>query len=141
LIAVFVGDCSVAPRYTRSSVSNKNYSSKSKFNGTTTVDRMPDRAGSFYQIGTASYYAKKFIGNKTANGERYNNSLTAAHRTLPFNTMVKVTNIANDRSVVVRINDRGPFTKKRIIDISELAAREIGLIRSGVGKVRLEVVK
>lgn len=86
----------------------------------------------------ASYYSH---GSRTANGERFNpNALTAAHRTLPFGTKVRVTHRKSGRSVVVRINDRGPFAKKRIIDVSRGAARALGMIRSGVARVVVEVV-
>ncbi|MFB2935181.1 septal ring lytic transglycosylase RlpA family protein [Aerosakkonemataceae cyanobacterium BLCC-F154] len=91
--------------------------------------------------GIASWYGPGFHGNRTANGERYNqNSLTAAHRSLPFGTMVRVTNLRNGLSVVVRINDRGPFTRGRIIDLSAAAARTIGLTSSGIARVTVEVL-
>lgn len=91
------------------------------------------------EVGMASYYHDKFVGRKTANGEKYRKSKkTAAHQTLPFGTRVKVTNLANGRSVKVRINDRGPFAKGRIIDLSKSAARKVGLIQAGVAKVKLE---
>lgn len=91
--------------------------------------------------GPASWYGPGFHGRRTANGEVFNqNALTAAHRTLPFGTVVRVTSVNNNRQVVVRINDRGPFTGGRIIDLSAQAAREIGLDRAGVGTVRVEVL-
>ncbi|MFP4106468.1 MAG: septal ring lytic transglycosylase RlpA family protein [Phycisphaerae bacterium] len=91
--------------------------------------------------GTASWYGPKFHGKKTASGEVFDQTaLTAAHRTLPFGTRVRVTNLANGKSVVVRVNDRGPFVKGRIIDLSRAAAEEIGMIRSGTARVRLEVL-
>jgi rare lipoprotein A len=94
------------------------------------------------ETGMASYYNDKHIGKKTASGEIYNNTqFTAAHRTLPFGTEVKITNIANGRSVNVKINDRGPYAKGRLIDISKAAARELGLIAKGVGKVKIEYEK
>ncbi|MFN3403552.1 MAG: septal ring lytic transglycosylase RlpA family protein [Cytophagaceae bacterium] len=94
----------------------------------------------FTQIGTASFYANKFHGRKTASGEKYSkNAFTAAHNTLPFNSYVKVTNLSNQKSVIVRINDRGPFVKSRIIDLSYVAAKEIGIISSGTGKVKIEL--
>ncbi len=93
-------------------------------------------------IGMASFYAAKFQGRRTASGETFNNSaMTAAHRSLPFGTQVKVTNVRNGRSVVVRINDRGPYAKGRIIDLSKAAAKKIGVSRSGVARVKLEVLK
>jgi rare lipoprotein A len=93
------------------------------------------------QKGTASYYARRFRGRRTANGERHDpQALTAAHRVLPFGTRVRVTNLANDRSVVVRINDRGPFVRGRILDLSRASARELGFLRSGTTEVLMEVV-
>ena len=91
--------------------------------------------------GIASYYGAELAGNRTASGERFNpHGLTAAHRTLPLGTKLRVTNVANGRSVVVRVNDRGPFVGKRLIDVSLGAAREIQMIRSGTAQVRLEIV-
>lgn len=94
------------------------------------------------QTGKASYYAKKFNGRRTASGEKFRSSKrTAAHRTLPFGTKVKVTNLKNGRSVKVKINDRGPFVAGRIIDLSRKAARKIGILDEGVGSVRIEYRK
>ncbi|NMW18247.1 MAG: septal ring lytic transglycosylase RlpA family protein [Chlorobiaceae bacterium] len=92
--------------------------------------------------GKASYYANEFHGKKTANGETFNiHKLTAAHPTLPFGTWVRVTNLNNDKDVVVRINDRGPFVKGRIIDLSVDAAKAIGIMQSGTVRVKLETLK
>ncbi len=92
--------------------------------------------------GTASYYAEEFNGKRTANGEIYNmNALTAAHRTLPFNSTIRVKNRENGRSVVVRINDRGPFKSDRIIDLSYAAARQIGLIVNGTALVDVDIIE
>ncbi len=86
----------------------------------------------------ASYYADKYIGRKTSNGERFKqNKLTAAHKTLPFGTKVKVTNLSNGQSVKVRINDRGPFIQGRIIDLSKKAAKKIDMVNTGVTKVTI----
>lgn len=91
--------------------------------------------------GTASWYGGKFHGRRTANGETYNmHALTAAHPSLPFGTQVVVTNQNNGRTVVVRINDRGPFIGGRIIDLSHKAASQIGMINSGTARVTLEVL-
>ncbi len=91
--------------------------------------------------GTASWYGGKFHGRKTANGETYNmHALTAAHKYLPFGTEVVVTNQNNGKSVVVRINDRGPFVGSRIIDLSQAAATQLGMINSGTAKVKVEVL-
>lgn len=97
---------------------------------------------SFQQTGFASYYGNKFQGRKTASGERYNkNLMTAAHQTLPFNTKVRVTCLDNNLSVIVRINDRGPRSQTRIIDLSRAAANEIDIVRKGIAKVSIEVVE
>jgi len=93
------------------------------------------------ESGMASYYGNEFIGRKTANGERFDQGkLTAAHRTLPFGTRVKVTNKQNGKSVVVRVNDRGPFAKGRIIDLSSSAFKSIAYLGVGVIPVHIQVV-
>ena len=93
------------------------------------------------QVGVASYYAGTWHGRRTASGERFDmHELTAAHRTLPFGTRVRVTNLNNGREVIVRINDRGPWKKKRVIDVSYAAARKLGMIGPGTAKVRLDIV-
>lgn len=94
------------------------------------------------EVGEASYYNDKYhLKNKTASGELYDKTkLTAAHRTLPFNTRVRVTNLTNGKIVEARINDRGPFKPTRIIDLSRAAAEQIGLIRAGVARVKVEVI-
>lgn len=92
--------------------------------------------------GVASYYGRRFHGRRTANGERFDMSaLTAAHKTLPFGSRVRVTNLANGRSVVVRINDRGPFSRGRHIDLSRRAAEEIGMISAGHARVQMELLE
>ena len=91
--------------------------------------------------GVASYYGKRFHGRRTANGERFDmTAMTAAHKTLPFGTYVRVTNRSNRRSVTVRINDRGPFIRGRTIDLSRAAAEEIGMIQRGHASVTMEIV-
>ena len=91
-------------------------------------------------VGIASYYARSLEGERTASGKPHrSDELTAAHRTLPFGTRVRVTNLANDRHVIVVVNDRGPHVKGRVIDLSRRAARELGFLDRGVAKVRLEV--
>ena len=92
--------------------------------------------------GEASWYGPGFYGNRTANGEIYRQgTMTAAHRTLPFGTKVRVTNLWNGRSAVIRINDRGPFVAHRVIDLGHGAASTLGLISSGIAEVRLEVLR
>ena len=100
------------------------------------------RAAHVYQIGTASWYGKQFNGKPTASGEPYDMfQFTAAHRQLPLGTLVKVTNLDNGRSVVVRVNDRGPVPRTRIIDLSYGAARMIGMPGHGIEPVSLEIVQ
>ena len=97
--------------------------------------------GGYSEEGNASWYGAPFHGRRASNGEIYDmNKLTAAHRTMAFNTMVRVTNLTNGKSVVVRITDRGPFVDNRIIDLSRAAAQEIESIGPGVVPVRLEVI-
>lgn len=93
----------------------------------------------YEEIGEASYYANLFIGRKTASGEIfYQDSLTAAHRTLPFGTEVLVTNLTNNKSIVVKINDRGPYAEDRIIDLTRRAADSLDFLRKGTAEVVLQ---
>ena len=96
-----------------------------------------------YKTGvTASYYAEDFHGKRTSNGERFNmNDYTCAHKSLPVNTILKVTNLANGKTCEVRVNDRGPFVATREIDLSKAAAIKLGMIGTGTTKVKLEIVK
>ena len=97
--------------------------------------------GKFKQTGLASWYGRKFHGRKTASGETFDiNALTAAHRSLPLNCYVKVTNKNNGKSVVVKVNDRGPFHGKRVLDLSYGAAKQLGITSKGVGNVSIERV-
>jgi rare lipoprotein A len=106
------------------------------------VSQRHTRTPKAYQFGTASWYGKAFNGRTTASGEPYDMfQFTAAHRQLPLGTLVKVTNLRNGRSVVVRVNDRGPVPRTRIIDLSYGAARMIGLPGYGLQAVRLDVVE
>ena len=89
----------------------------------------------------ATYYSKRFHGRRTANGDRYDNEdLTCAHKTLPFNTLLKITNPKNNKSVIVRVNDRGPFRKNRKLDLSYAAARQIDMLKAGVLPVIMEIL-
>ncbi|OOF37725.1 septal ring lytic transglycosylase RlpA family protein [Rodentibacter heidelbergensis] len=98
-------------------------------------------AKNYSKTGIASYYHHKFNGRRTSNGEIYNSTrYTAAHKTLPMNSYALVTNLSNNRKTIVRINDRGPFSRDRIIDLSHAAAKEIGLIARGTGKVKVEAL-
>ncbi len=99
------------------------------------------QATGFYEVGVASWYGPGFQGRTTANGELYDMfSFTAAHKTLPFGTVVRVVDLATGKSVVVRINDRGPFVPGRIIDLSYAAALELGIIERGTAKVGLIIL-
>lgn len=94
--------------------------------------------GQHLGTGTASYYANSFTGKRTASGEAYSpGAMTAAHRSAPFGSMIRVRHLGNGREVVVRVNDRGPWTKGRVIDLSWAAAKQIGLHRSGTARVSL----
>lgn len=91
--------------------------------------------------GLCSFYSNKFNGFKTSNGEQYDiNLFTAAHKSLPFNTILAVFNLKTEKYVIVRINDRGPFRKSRLIDISKAAANELGIAREGITKVRIKIL-
>ncbi len=93
------------------------------------------------QIGIASYYGPQWNGRTTANGERLNlSALTAAHKTLPFNTLVRVTDLDTGKSIVVRVNDRGPYVRGRIIDLTDGAAARLGILHKGIARVKLEVI-
>lgn len=99
-------------------------------------------AGNFDRIGEASWYGERYQGRSTASGEPFDmNALTAAHKRIPFGTMVKVTNLANKRSLVVRINDRGPYKRGRIIDVSRRGADLLGFEHQGTTRVRVTVLR
>ncbi len=99
------------------------------------------KVSSFSQTGKASWYGGQFHGRKTSSGERYNmHAMTAAHKTLPIPSYARVTNLANGKSVVVRINDRGPFHGSRVVDVSKAAAQKLGFIHKGTAKVRVEQI-
>lgn len=98
----------------------------------------PTPASSVLASGMASYYGDAHAGNRTASGERFDpNGMTAAHRSLPFGTKLRVTDPSTGRSVIVRVNDRGPFHKSRLLDLSEGAARELGIVRRGRAMVQI----
>jgi rare lipoprotein A (peptidoglycan hydrolase) len=106
------------------------------------VEYQPQKYENFEEVGKASWYGDDFHGRKTANGETYHmGDMTAAHPTLPLPSMVRITNLDNDKSVKVRVNDRGPFSKKRVVDVSEKAARELGFKDKGTANVKVEFLK
>ena len=137
---LLVGSCSSSRRFTNAgsaSAPGNTSPANSSVSSTTT-----NGATLLTLEGVASYYADEFHGRLTSNGETYDmNGLTAAHRTFPFGTKVRVTNLVNQLSVVVRINDRGPFKEGRIIDLSLGAAKAIGSVGPGTVKVRVEVLE
>lgn len=94
------------------------------------------------ETGTAAWYGKEYQGKKTASGEVFDmNLFTAAHRTLPLGTVIRVTNLENEKSVTVSINDRGPFTRNRMLDLSYAAARELGFVAQGTGRVQIDILE
>jgi len=148
IICLLVGGCTVTTGTVHKKAparATKTVHKKAPAKATKTVHRKaPAKATKKNNVfmGKASYYGSKFQGKPTASGEAFDmNKHTAAHKTLPFGTKVRVTNQNNGKFVVVRINDRGPFTKGRIIDLSLAAAKKINMIKQGVVKVKLEVLK
>ena len=106
------------------------------------VRYVPRENPGYNVVGMASWYGRRFHGRKTASGQIYNmNALSAAHPTLPLGTQVRVTNLSNYRSVALTVNDRGPFAKGRIIDVSRHAAEHLGFRRAGTARVRVEVIQ
>lgn len=134
VLSVYMVGCSAAARFTSEGPSpfGSGAPASTRYSGTVLLT----------EEGTASYYSTGFNGKRTASGEIFNkNAYTAAHNTFPFGTLLRVTNLSNNESVEVTVNDRGPFAKGRIIDLSEAAARAIGMIQTGTAEVRIEVLK
>jgi rare lipoprotein A len=131
IVILIVSACSNAPRYRGSGPRPK---AKSLSTKTVKHQKM--------MTGVSSYYAEDFHGKLTANGEVYDmHGLTAAHKTLPLNTIVRVTNVDNNKSLILRINDRGPYVKGRILDCSYGAALKLGFVGKGTTKVKIEVIE
>lgn len=132
--ALYLAGCSAAARFTGAGPGTP-----------ATAPAQPDTFHSKVLLtieGVASYYSVGFDGKETASGETFDkNALTAAHREFPFGTILRVTNLSNDKSVEVVVNDRGPVDKSRIIDLSEAAARDIGMIEAGTAMVKIQVLK
>ena len=144
--ALVLGGCSAAPRFSERpgrSSSDKSSTLHEAAPTENAANDTGDKGKILLSIdGIASYYADDFNGKKTSNGEMFDmNTFTAAHKTFPFGTKVRVVNKENNRSVIVRINDRGPFHEDRILDLSLAAAKQIDLIRTGTARVRLEVLE
>lgn len=142
-ILLFLVSCNSSGNY--SAFSSKNISKNYKIGDPYNIKGKryyPKEDLNYSETGIASWYGPNFHAKQTANGERYNQyAMTAAHRTLPLPTVVKVTNLENGRSVIVRINDRGPFAKNRIIDLSYGAAKKLGMIKQGTAKVKVEKLR
>lgn len=112
------------------------------FTGCSTNQPKYDYISEHELVGMASYYGKRWHGRTTANGEKLNiYAMTAAHKTIPFNSIVKVTLLSTGKSVIVRINDRGPYYGDRIIDLTDEAAKRLGMYHQGIGEVKLEILK
>jgi rare lipoprotein A len=148
IIQVFCS-CSPAPRYARvqqkpataESAQSPASSQPYKIEGKTYYPIESAPVGKTFR-GLASYYSEEFHGRKTSNGEIFDmNGLTAAHKTFPFNTWLEVRNLANQRTVIVRVNDRGPFVDGRIIDLSYGAAKELHMLGTGVQEVEITVLR
>lgn len=140
IVMITLSSCSSAIRFTSENdmINNSGDSSSKK---QTNVNNSNIKIGYSFK-GKASFYADKYDGRKTASGEVFKQSeLTAAHKTLPFGTLCKVTNLKNNKSVIVKINDRGPFVKDRVIDLSYAAAKELDMIKDGVINVEVEVIE
>ncbi len=132
----YFSSCSSSPRFTRERYAEPRVSVNNP-----SVQKPPPGKAAVTE-GIASYYAGDFHGKKTANGEEYDmHKMTAAHRSFPFGTKVRVTNLENNKSVIVRVNDRGPFKLERIMDLSLGAAEALDMMKNGTAKVRLEVVE
>lgn len=146
--------CASAPKFTSNDpyvVTNNKVSQKAKkANQKEKTEKIPEQPELYYNltesletdVGNASYYADDFDGKQTANGEVFNMyELTAAHKSYPFNTLLRVTNLSNNKTTIVRINDRGPFVDDRIIDLSLGAALQLDMIDTGIQKVQLDVIE
>jgi rare lipoprotein A len=133
----FLSGCSNSPRYHTGPVKSRTV--KSSPPSLKTVSK-----GNYRKVitGISSFYAEDFHGKLTANGEVYDMyGLTAAHKTLPLNTIARVTNLENNKSLILRINDRGPYVKGRILDCSYGAAKKLGFINNGTAKVKIEIIE
>lgn len=144
LSVLFFLGCSSAPRFYSGKTSEIKKENKRVFSlEESLIDTLHNPSNSLESVtGFASFYADDFDGKMTANGEIYNMyELTAAHRIYPFNTMIRVVNLANNRTVIIRINDRGPVPENRIIDLSLGTAIQLDMVKTGIQEVRLEIIE
>lgn len=142
LMSVFMAGCSSAPRYGNQTVpGNPQKPARTQPSSQIPVEKLPELSYQRSWIGLSSWYGEDFHGKKTANGEIFDMyALTAAHRTLPLGTLIRVTNLENNRSVVVKVNDRGPYVEGRILDLSYGAAKALGFENMGIAKVHIQVI-
>ena len=144
LISLFVYSCTPSPRYASQNIKKDNNALKSKKVKTIPVKPAPkdfDKSKTIFK-GVSSYYGKDFHGKLTANGEVFDMyGITAAHKTIPLNTVVRVTNLDNDKSIILRINDRGPYIEGRMLDCSYGAAKKLGFINAGMANVEMKVIE
>ena len=138
---LFIIYCTSAPRYTQSPSSTKRKSSSVKKIKVPTTKVQSDKSKRVL-VGTSSYYGTAFHGKLTANGEIFDMyGVTAAHKTLPLNTVVRVTNLDNTNSIILRINDRGPYIQGRILDCSYGAAKKLGFVNDGMANIEMKVIE
>ena len=141
LLALIIIGCSSSPRYTKGTVS-KSTKIKKKVKSSSSSSKSNNVKHRKVMTGISSFYAEDFHGKLTANGEVYDMyGVTAAHKTLPLNTICRVTNLANDKSLILRINDRGPYIKGRILDCSYGAAKKLDFIQQGTTNVKIQVIE
>ncbi|MCD6234802.1 MAG: hypothetical protein DRP86_01405 [Candidatus Neomarinimicrobiota bacterium] len=142
LFIVYIAGCSSAPRYGNQAVpGNPKKTVQTRPSRQIPVDKNPELSYQRSWIGLSSWYGEDFHGKMTANGEIFDMyALTAAHKTLPLGTRIRVTNLENNRSVVVTINDRGPYVEGRILDLSYGAAKALGFENRGTAKVHIQVI-
>ena len=141
LICLMIIGCSSSPRYTTGSTPSRSKSTK-KIKSTSASSKNGKVKHRKVMTGVSSFYAEDFHGKLTANGEVYDMyGVTAAHKTLPLNTVCRVTNLANKKSLILRINDRGPYIKGRILDCSYGAAKKLDFIKEGTTNVKIEVIE
>ena len=141
LLALVIIGCSSSPRYTKGTVS-KSTKIKKKVKSSSSSSNSNNVKHRKVMTGISSFYAEDFHGKLTANGEVYDMyGVTAAHKTLPLNTICRVTNLANEKSLILRINDRGPYIKGRILDCSYGAAKKLDFIEQGTTNVKIQVIE
>lgn len=154
MLTIFFFSCASTPKFTSKDspvVAKKNVEKPQKrYTKKTKEENIPEQPDVYYNlsesletdVGFASYYADDFDGKQTANGEIFNMyELTAAHKSFPFNTLIRVTNLSNNKTTIVRINDRGPFVDNRVIDLSLGAALQLDMVDAGVQEVQLDIIE